>query len=232
MSLQMQRTAGLAGRKLRRRATDELEAKMPFLPQMEEQKLKKQTHADTMKLEKARLAQAEAHAQKSHKLKKKGLALEELTAEREMGIGALKFGANIALNSGGTTIGEMGTKLKSGFQKTFGGGGGQMQSQYSNAVKNVGQPKLPGLVSTQGQGGGVGGAGTSATTGGFFSGLQPGMMLGSGLAGFGASRLVKGKGKRMLLGAGVGGLMSLFGGGGGMTSLGSTILGGLGGLLG
>jgi hypothetical protein len=68
--------------------------------------------------------------------------------------------------------------------------------------------------------------------GGMFSGIRPGNVLGAGLAGFGASRFVKGKGKRFALGAGVGGLMSLFGSGGGNllgAGLGAAF-GGLGGL--
>jgi len=223
MASQMVATAGLSGRKLKRNQVSELEAKLPFLKQMQAQKLQKSMHADTMKLANKRLSMETKQAKKSHKFKKKGMALEQLTAEREMGISAAKFGTNMVLSGKGGTLSQIGNK--------FGGmfGGKSASAQMRGKLQGgMGQPTLPGMI------GGGGGTITAGTSGGgsFFGNLSPGNLIGSGLAGFGASRFVKGKGKRMLMGGLAGGLMSLFGGGasaGG--ALGGAIFGGLGGLL-
>lgn len=214
MASQIVSTAGLAGRKLRRRQTTELEAKMPFLKQIQAQKLQKQMHEDTIALQKKQLSQDASQAKKSHKLKKKGLALEQLTAEREMGVSAAKFGANLVMNSG-STIADTGAKLKSGLSSL-----------------GIGKTELKGPHGgTTGTGGTVTPAPSTSSTG-FFGSLQPGKLLGGGLAGFGASRFVKGKGKRFMLGAAAGGLMSLFGGGATLGgAAGGALFGGLGGLL-
>jgi len=82
-----------------------------------------------------------------------------------------------------------------------------------------------------GYGSGPGGAAGTVSGSGFFNNLSVGSMLGGGLAGFGASKMMGGKSKikKGLLGAGVGSAMGLLGGG---NALGGALSGGFGGLVG
>jgi hypothetical protein len=223
MATQIGATAGVRGRRLKRNQIAELEAKMGSLGEIERQKMQKKMHAAEMAFQERSLAQDVKH-------KKKTLEMRELAAERGMGVSALKFGANMALGSEGKTLSHIGSKIKGGLAKIGIGG----STQVSAGGAKVGSPRFGGqataggAVNQPGPGGAIAG-----TKSGFFGNLQPGSILGGGLAGFGASRMVKGKGKRMLLGAGVGGLMSLFGGGGFDLAnvAGGALFGGLGGLV-
>lgn len=220
MASQLVATSG--NRRLKRNQIAELEAKMPSLKGIQERKMRERMHEDEM-------AFKEKDFQQKKKMQKKSLALSEESSKRQMGVAAAKFGANMVLSGKHSTIGQIGTKIKGGLNK-LGIGGAQSATSASNKGALSFQP--PGTagraVST------VSGSAVKPTSGGgsFFGNLQPGNILGSGLAGFGASRMVKGKGKRMLLGAGVSGLMSLFGGGGLGSAGASALFGGLSGMLG
>lgn len=226
MATQLQATAGIRGRKLRRNQIAELEAKMPSLGEMERQKAQQRMHDETMRFKRKEHSQNKAMA-------KKRMSMENMIAERQMGVEAAKFGFNVA-TSGGPTLGEIGGKVKGLFS---GIGSNPMTSGYQSklanasavaANKTVGIPTVgQGITASQIQ------TGLAGTKSGFFGSMRPGAMIGGGLAGFGASRMVKGKKNRMLLGAGVGGLMSLFGGGGFDlgTTLGGALFGGLGGMV-
>lgn len=222
MASQLVATSG--NKRLRRNQIAELEAKMGSLKNIQSNKLKREMHEDTMALK-------EREFQQNKKMQKKSLAFQEEASRREMGVSALKFGANVAMSGNHSTIGEIGANIKGGLQNLglMKGGGAVASASSGGAISTGSLRHSPRKAS----GFGTGQTATPTATGGsFFGNIQPGNILGSGLAGFGASRLVKGKGKRMLLGAGVSGLMSLFGGGSLGTVGGSALFGGLSGLLG
>jgi hypothetical protein len=237
MASQLVATSG--NRKLRRNQIAELEAKMGSLAEIQRQKTQKEMHRDTMRFKNKEFKQQKKQA-------KKTLAFEEEVSRREMGVEAAKFGFNVATSGSGATLGQIGSKIKSGLS-----GMTDATAPTSNIYSNVStlptsgrgisspsigrggwKPGGPGdTPAIAGAVGGTASGGVGSKIGGFFGNLSPTRMLGAGLAGFGASRMVKGKGKRMLLGAGVGGLMSLFGGGGLGGSIAGGLFGGLGGMI-
>jgi hypothetical protein len=219
MASQIVATHGTKGRKLKRNQIAELEAKMSSLGDIQAMKVKKQMHESEMDLRNKQFAQDVKH-------KKKTLAFQRETEMKEMGVSAAKTGFGLVTGGGGPTLGQIGSSIKGGLSKI--GLHIDAEGPTSSSPRFGGLKTAGGIINQPGAGG-IGGA----TPSGFFSGLKPGQLLGSGLAGFGASRFVKGRGKRMLLGAGVGGLMSLFGGGGFDLggALGGALFGGLGGLL-
>ena len=209
MASQLVSTSG--NKRLRRNQIAELEARMGSLKEIEAQKAINEMHDERMAFENKQFNQ-------NKKMAKKTLSLQSEISKRTMGVAAANFGMNIA-TSKNATISQIGNR--------FGIGGGTRTTPSSprfGGLKTAGaQTNQPGVGSTV--------PGASKAPGSFFGNLQPGQLLGSGLAGFGASRMVKGKGKRMLLGAGVGGLMSLFGGAGGYGAAGGAMFGGLAGLI-
>jgi hypothetical protein len=224
MASQLVATSG--NKRLKRDQIAELEAKMGSLKDIQAQKAQREMHRDTMRFKAKEF-------QQQKKQSKKTLAFQQTVAEREMGVAAAGLGFNMATSDGGATISQIGSGMKGGLQKLGFMKGG---NTFTNAQRQFAdrQP-ISGALSVNSPTGANAGFGSSPAAqgggGGFFDNLQPGRILGAGLAGFGASRMVKGKGKRMLLGAGVGGLMSLFGGAGGIGTMGGALFGGLAGLI-
>ena len=184
MASQMVATSG--NRRLRRDQIAELNAKQGSLKNLLAQRQQQEFHDNKMSMQNKEFKQKK-------KQDKKSLALQERADMLGMGVSAAKFGFGLASNKGSTTFGEIGEKVKGGLGSIFGSKG---------TSSNAGTPTASGMMAP------------ASSSSGFFGDLSPGKLLGSGLAGFGASRFVKGKGKRALLGAGIGGLMSMFGGGG------------------
>jgi len=111
----------------------------------------------------------------------------------------------------------------------------QVQQRAAEAAFGLEAAKLGMTAATSGVGQKTLGGLFGSKSGGPFSNITTGSIVGGGLAGFGAGKLAGGKSKtkKALFGAGAGGLMSLLGGGANMANIGSGVLSGaIGGMLG
>jgi hypothetical protein len=244
--------------KAKRRQTDELNARLGLLPSMLSQQNQKQFQSAQLadmavkqKMDEARygleqgkfglaqqelglkkretdIAQSAADYQQTRfgweqSQAQKSKELQEMTQQREMGVKAAGLGFT-ALSSGigGYKMGDLGNKASSLWSGLF-GDEKKLQPQLGTGVGGYGGEETPSISGNMNTG----------SSGGTFSSLPVGSMVGGGLAGFAGGQLLGGKSKPMksLLGAGIGAGVGYFAGDGGWAgALGGGLLGGLGGL--